>query len=236
MTATCAIAVALDIDLPDEAFAAALPLASGADYLKVGPPLALRGGQPFLDRLAALGPRLFIDLKFHDIPSTVGRSIEALAPLPVSLLTVHASGGVRMLEAAAEAAGKAPFPEPPRVLAVTVLTSLDAAALAQTGVVRRPLEQVVSLALLAMHAGCAGIVCSPFEAAEVRRACGPGFFIVTPGIRPEGSSVGDQARFATPRQAAFAGADCLVIGRPLYGAPDPAAALRAVRESLAIES
>ncbi len=183
--------------------------------------------------MRAIGGRpVFLDLKLHDIPNTVAGAVRAVLPLAPRMLTLHAAGGAAMIAAArqaAEAAGEAR----PVLLAVTVLTSLDGAALAATGVIGTPAEQVLRLARLALAAGADGLVCSPLEVAMLRAALGPGPKLVVPGIRPAGAAVGDQARVMTPRAAVAAGADWIVIGRPITGAADPAAAAAAIAADLA---
>jgi orotidine-5'-phosphate decarboxylase len=174
---------------------------------------------------------VFLDLKLHDIPNTVAGAVSAVLPLGAAMLTLHAAGGSAMIAAArnaAEAAGAAR----PKLLAVTVLTSLSAAALAETGVADSPREQVRRLARLALAAGADGLVCSPQEVAMLRQEIGPEPLLVVPGIRPAGSPAGDQARTLTPREAVAAGADWLVIGRPLTEAPDPAAAAARIAADL----
>jgi orotidine-5'-phosphate decarboxylase len=179
---------------------------------------------------------VFLDLKYHDIPAQVAGAVREAARLGVALLTVHASGGSAMLRAAAEAvadAGAGSGAERTRVLAVTVLTSLDRATLGrELGVPIAVEGQVVHLAALARAAGCDGIVASPQEARAVRRVLGPGALIVTPGVRPAGADAGDQARIATPAAARRAGADMVVVGRPITAAPDPAAAAAAILAEL----
>jgi orotidine-5'-phosphate decarboxylase len=177
------------------------------------------------------GNRVFLDLKFHDIPNTVASAVKSAAALGVSMLTVHASGGAKMLKAAVEAAAQSP--NPPLILAVTVLTSMDEADLHQVGVAGRVLDQVLRLAALARQAGCGGIVASAHEAREIRSEFGDGFAIVTPGVRPAGAAIGDQARVLTPAQAIAAGATHLVIGRPITEAPDPSQAARAILDEIA---
>jgi orotidine-5'-phosphate decarboxylase len=168
-----------------------------------------------------------LDLKLHDIPETVARATARVAGLGAGLLTVHAGGGRAMLEAAVRAAGAM------RVLAVTVLTSLDENDLAEIGAQGPVRELVVRRARLAIAAGCAGVVASPHEIAAVRAVAPPGFLIVTPGVRPTGAEAGDQKRVMTPREARAAGADLIVVGRPLRDASDPARAARAVVDDLA---
>jgi orotidine-5'-phosphate decarboxylase len=176
---------------------------------------------------AALGRPVFLDLKLHDIPNTVEGGARSAAASGAALLTVHASGGAEMIRAAVRGAGPGV-----RVLAVTVLTSLDASALESVGLAGPPDAAVVRLARLAVGAGAGGIVCSPHEAAAVRAAVGPGSLLVVPGVRPAGSAKGDQARVATPAEAVQAGADVIVVGRPLREGGDPAAVARAIAAGL----
>ncbi len=180
---------------------------------------------------AAAGAPLFLDLKLHDIPNTVAGAVRSLLPLNVQMLTVHAGGGGAMVAAAAKAAAEAS--QRPRILAVTVLTSLDEAALAETGVAGGTTQQVLRLARLALDNGADGLVCSAHEIAPLRDAFGPKPILVVPGIRPAGSATNDQARVMTPEQAVRAGADYLVVGRPIFSAPDPAAAAAAIAASIA---
>jgi orotidine-5'-phosphate decarboxylase len=174
---------------------------------------------------------VFLDLKLHDIPNTVAGAVSAVLPLGAAMLTLHAGGGSAMIAAArqaAEAAGAAR----PKLLAVTVLTSLSPEALAETGVSATPQAQVLRLAKLALAAGADGIVCSPLEVAMLRSEIGPEPLLVVPGIRPAGVAAGDQARTLTPREAVAAGADWLVIGRPITAAADPAGAAAAIAADL----
>jgi orotidine-5'-phosphate decarboxylase len=180
---------------------------------------------------AAGGAPVFLDLKLHDIPNTVAGAVRSLLPLNVQMLTVHAGGGGAMVAAAAKAASEAPAR--PQILAVTVLTSLDAAALAATGVAGGTTQQVLRLARLALENGADGLVCSAHEIAPLRDAFGPKPILVVPGIRPAGSAANDQARVMTPEQAVMAGADYLVVGRPIFSAPDPAVAAAAIAASIA---
>jgi orotidine-5'-phosphate decarboxylase len=174
---------------------------------------------------------VFLDLKLHDIPNTVAGAVRSLAPQGAAMLTLHAGGGPAMITAAREAAGKAGSARP-ILLAVTVLTSMDAEALHSVGVAGGPTQQVLRLARMAMAAGADGLVCSPREVAPIRDALGEAPFLVVPGIRPAGADKGDQARTATPEEAVAAGADWIVVGRPITGAADPAAAARAIIASL----
>lgn len=189
-------------------------------FLSQGPAgLATAGGAP-----------VFLDLKLHDIPNTVAGAVRSLAPLGVGMLTIHAGGGAAMVAAAAEAAASGP--NPPKILAVTVLTSLDAAALAETGVAGGTTQQVLRLARLALANGADGLVCSAHEIAQLRDAFGEKPILVVPGIRPVGSALGDQARVMTPEQAVAAGADYIVVGRPITEAGDPGAAAAAIAASV----
>jgi orotidine-5'-phosphate decarboxylase len=174
---------------------------------------------------------VFLDLKLHDIPNTVAGGVRAVLPLAPRMLTLHAAGGAAMIEAARCEADTAGFRRP-ILLAVTVLTSLDAQALHATGVAGGPREQVLRLAKLAMMAGADGLVCSPHEVGMLRDALGNAPLLVVPGIRPAGAGAGDQARTTTPRAASDAGADWLVVGRPITAAPDPGAAAAAIAAEL----
>lgn len=221
------IIVALDVPDADSAIRIAEVLKGHASHLKVGSTLFLAEGPAIVGRLRGLGFDVFVDLKLHDIPHQVAGAVRELTRLGASMLTVHASGGRAMLAASAESAREASVDlgvPRPKVIAVTVLTSLGSAALAEVGVSAAPLEQVTLLARLAASTGCDGIVCSPEETAEVRKLLGPETVIVTPGVRPSWAAVGDQARVATPAQALAAGASFLVIGRPITSADDPAGA------------
>ena len=185
------------------------------------------------------GRPLFLDLKLHDIPNTVAGAIHSVVVLEPHYLTIHAAGGGAMMKAAREAAEEEAARRgvsPPNLLGVTVLTSLDADALARQGIASSSHDQVLRLAALAHEAGLAGVIASPHEVATLRAAHGPDFHIVVPGIRPAsggGSGKGDQARVATPADAARAGATALVVGRPITQAPDPLAAARAIAEEIA---
>jgi len=188
------------------------------------------GPQGVLDVVGKAQP-LFLDLKFHDIPNTVAGAVRAATKaMTPNMLTIHACGGPAMIRAAAEAAAE--FDAPPWILAVTVLTSMDEADLAATGVNSSPADQVLRLATLAQANGADGVICSPLEIAALRAECGPDFKLVTPGIRPAGADHGDQKRVKTPNEALSDGADCLVIGRPITGQADPVAAARQIIQGL----
>jgi orotidine-5'-phosphate decarboxylase len=220
--------VALDAPTLAEAEALVGRLAGVVTHFKVGSPLFTAAGPAAVDMVHRRGGRVFLDLKYHDIPAAVAGGVRSAAGLGVGLLTVHASGGSAMLRAAAEAAAAAGR-DRPRILAVTVLTSLDRAALQrELGVPVAVEGHAVHLADLARDAGCDGVVASPREAARLRGFLGRDALIVTPGIRPAGGAADDQARTATPAVAVRAGADYLVVGRPVTGATDPAAAAAAI--------
>jgi orotidine-5'-phosphate decarboxylase len=218
------------LDLPDAAAAAALAgrLAGQVGLVKLGLEFFCAAGPDGVRQVAAAGVPVFLDLKLHDIPNTVAGAVRSVLPLRPAMLTVHAGGGAAMLAAAREAAGD----DGPMLLAVTVLTSLDQAALAATGVAGAAQAQVLRLAQLAAAAGMDGIVCSPAEVAPIRAALGSRPGLVVPGIRPEGSPADDQARIATPARAVADGADWLVVGRPITQAADPVAAARAIAASV----
>jgi len=220
------------LDLPDVTAATALGgrLAPHAGLLKLGLELFSAAGPAGFRQVSALAP-VFLDLKLHDIPNTVASAVAALLPLRPAMLTLHAAGGAAMLEAArraAEAAGG----QRPILLAVTVLTSMDEAGLAATGVAGGTAAQVLRLARMALAAGADGLVCSPLEVAPLRDALGDAPFLVVPGVRTAGSAAGDQIRIATPAEAVAAGADWLVIGRPITRSADPVAAARAIAAAL----
>lgn len=217
------------LDTPTRAAADALvgQLEGVPSWVKIGLELFCAEGPSIVRELAGRGLAIMLDLKLHDIPETVGRATANIAGLGAGLLTVHASGGRAMLEAAVKAAGDM------RILAVTVLTSLDDSDLAQIGAMSPVAELVKKRAQLAVAAGCHGIVASPHEVAILREVVPADFLVVTPGVRPEGSPAGDQKRVMTPRQARAAGADLVVIGRPLRDSQNPAATARAIVEELA---
>jgi orotidine-5'-phosphate decarboxylase len=216
------------IDTPDleRARSIAEQVKSGAGGVKLGLEFFCANGPAGVHQIASLGLPIFLDLKLHDIPNTVAKAVQALRSLEPAVLTVHAAGGRAMLEEA-----KAAAPETTKVVGVTVLTSLDGDDLKSIGVTGQPAEHVEQLAELAKTAGLDGIVCSGAEVAAAKRAWPHGFFVV-PGVRPEGSGAADQKRVVTPRAALDAGASILVIGRPITGADDPGAALKAIAATL----
>ena len=220
---------ALDTADPEEARRWAEAVAPHCGVLKLGLQFFLANGPDGVRRMPS---PVFLDLKLHDIPNTVAGAVRALLPLGPRMLTVHAAGGAAMVAAARDAAEAAASARP-LLLAVTVLTSLDAADLRATGVADAPAEQVLRLARLALAAGADGLVCSPLEVSILRRALGHGPILVVPGIRPHGAPAGDQARTLMPRAAIEAGADWIVVGRPITAAPDPAAAAAAIAREIA---
>ena len=234
----CKLIVALDFDRLALALRLAREVAPFADMFKIGGQLFTAEGPRAVRALARLGIGIFLDLKFHDIPNTVAGAVQAAATLSgVRLINVHATGGLQMMRAAARAlAGR---PTRPKLLAVTILTSLDSAALRRIGLAGPSEPRVVQLAKLAREAGLDGVVASSREIRAIRRACGQKFLIVVPGIRPRRSGSSrrdDQSRTATPAEAARAGADFIVVGRPITAAPDPAAAARAIALELVLAS
>lgn len=228
------IITALDCSA-DEAIALAHSLSGKASWVKIGMTLYYAEGPAIVKAMKDLGFKVFLDLKFHDIPHQVEGAAYSAAMSGADMLTMHAVGSVPMMEAAqrgveraaAERGGACPY-----TLGITVLTSMDDATLAATGVTRPLADQVRCLALATREAGLSGVVASPQEAAMLRETLGPDALIVTPGVRPAGSAVGDQSRIATPSAAFAAGASHLVIGRPITQAPDPAEAFEGIVASL----
>jgi orotidine-5'-phosphate decarboxylase len=211
---------------------AAESLSPPVTHFKIGLELYSAEGPSCVRTLAERGASVFLDLKLHDIPRTVARAVSTLCRPGVALLTVHASGGREMLKAAAQAAAAA-GPDAPKLLAVTVLTSLAQPDLADAGVTRPLEEHAVALASIALDAGIHGLVCSPLEVARLRREFGPSPLLVVPGIRPSNADAGDQKRVATPADAARAGASFIVVGRPILEAPDPRCAALGILDELA---
>lgn len=230
MSTTSPVIVALDFAEAQQALVFADRLEPRACRLKVGKELFTAAGPALVEALQQRGFEVFLDLKFHDIPNTVAAALRSAAQLGVWMVNVHASGGRRMLEAAAAAVE--PFAKPPVLIAVTVLTSLDEEDYRELDMPGSIEDRVRALALLSADCGLAGVVCSAREAPLLRRACPPGFVLVTPGIRPAGSVADDQRRVVTPAQALADGASYLVIGRPITRAEDPMAALSAINATL----
>jgi orotidine-5'-phosphate decarboxylase len=222
--------VALDVANAEKARALVLGLGDTVSFYKVGKELFTAEGPSVVRDLVAGGKKVFLDLKFHDIPNTVAAAVRTASSLGVSFLTVHAGGGSKMLKAAAEAAAQSS--SKPIVLAVTVLTSLASADLEEVGVLGGVEAQVLRLAALAINAGCGGIVASAQEAARLRQSLGAGFTLVTPGIRPAGGIAADQARVVTPEDAIRAGANYLVVGRPISAADNPQQAARSITQQI----
>jgi len=220
------------LDFPDAASALALVdrLDPALCRLKVGKELFTVAGPDLVRALVARGYEVFLDLKFHDIPNTVAAACRAAAGLGVWMVNVHAAGGRRMMQAASEALAE--LPQRPLLIGVTVLTSMSAEDLAETGIAAAPADQVMRLAGLTQACGLDGVVCSAQEAALLRQRLGEDFRLVTPGIRPAGSEAGDQRRVMTPTQAIAAGATDLVIGRPITAAVDPVKVLQSINDEI----
>jgi orotidine-5'-phosphate decarboxylase len=224
------IIVALDLPTASDSLALVDRLGDRVDFYKIGAPLFTRSGPGIISELRGRGKRIFLDLKYHDIPNTVARAVEAAAGLGVDLLTLHAAGGSAMLKAASDAVADGG----PRLLAVTLLTSLSAADVEEVWAkeLRSLREEVARLAALAADNGIHGVVASAQEAEYLKRRHGSEFLVVTPGIRPPGEPAGDHARAATPHEAAQAGADYLVVGRPVLRAEEPEAVVARMRQDL----
>jgi orotidine-5'-phosphate decarboxylase len=232
--------VALDFDSLTTALKFADQLADVVGMFKIGSQLFTTAGPEAVRQVAQRGPGIFLDLKYHDIPNTVAGAVLASAAMPnVQLLNIHALGGTVMMKAAAQAvsASVAMGADRTRLLAVTILTSMDHKATKEVGITGAPKSRAVKLAQLAKEAGVDGVVASVQEAKAIRKACGPDFLIVTPGVRPKDKDLGgapdDQSRTATPRQAIKAGADFIVVGRPILAAADPRAAAQSVVDEIA---
>lgn len=222
--------VALDFPTARQALALVDALGHACRWFKVGMELYYATGNPLIHEIRNRGFDVFLDLKLHDIPNTVGAAVHSAKQAGASLLTIHASGGAAMMAAAADASKE---PGSPRLLAVTVLTSMDASELAGIGIAGTPASQVLRLARLAKASGIDGMVASAEEVAQLRAESGPETLLVIPGIRPAGSTTGDQKRIATPGEAIRAGASMLVVGRPITQADNPAAAAQAILDEIA---
>lgn len=228
----CALIVALDVPSAQAAAAAAASLPDAVRVVKVGLELFVAEGPEVIAAATPGNRRCFLDLKLHDIPRTVAHAVRSAARHGAALLTVHAQGGEAMLRAAAEAAADC-GPHRPQLLAVTTLTSLNQSDLAMLGVTRDLATHTRALAELAVRCGIDGLVCSPHEARLLRETLGPAPLLVTPGVRPAGGALGDQKRVATPADAVRAGADYLVVGRPILEAPSPREAAEAILREMA---
>ena len=229
------IILPLDVSSTAEALAIVRRLRGRVALFKVGLRLFCSEGPEVVRRVVAEGCEVFLDLKLHDIPNTVGAAVGQCGRLGATLIDVHLAGGESMLRAAVAARDARPLSGAaarPRLLGITVLTSLDQGDLAAAGVQRDLKRQVVELALMGRRAGLDGVVASPHEIAPVKEACGPDFLVVTPGIRPVSSAAGDQKRSMTPAEAVRLGADYLVIGRPILEALDPAAAVESILKGI----
>ncbi len=222
--------IALDVRNATEAQALVQKIGGGAVFYKVGLQLFVAEGPRFVRDLVNSGKKVFLDLKFHDIPNTAAGAVKSAAELGASLLTIHAAGGTKMMAAAVEAAGKTGA----KILAVTMLTSIAEAEIKELALSGCVEDRVLTLAELAKNSGCHGVVASPREASQIRKVVGGEMLIVTPGIRPAGEAAGDQARISTPADALRAGATHLVVGRPITEAPDPAAAAQAILKEMAM--
>ena len=227
---SCKLILALDLETREEAFAMLDRLGDSIEWVKVGLQLFTAYGPDFVREIADRGFKVFLDLKLHDIPNTVAKAVQSIASLPVELLTLHASGGAEMLEWANKA--RADYAPNLNLLAVTVLTSMDEAQLRELNVHATTEAQVKHLADLSLAAGIQGLVCSSLELSPLRTRFGSDPIIVTPGIRPKGSAADEQKRIMTPRAAAAAGSNYIVVGRPILRAADPAEAARAIRAEL----
>ena len=229
------IIAALDVPTAEQAVKLAEQVSPAVGGFKIGMELFTAGGPEVVRRIRGTGVSVFLDLKFHDIPNTVANAVAAAVRLDVQMLTVHASGGVEMLQAAEKAAEETAWEigkSPPLVLAVTILTSLDSNALSVIGLDPNVGRQVRRLANMANTAGLRGLVCSPLEVAELRQTFPRSMQLVTPGIRLTSNPADDQKRTLNPREALSAGANWLVIGRPIFAAENPRAAAEAILESL----
>lgn len=223
---------ALDVDSREEAFAIVEKIGSSVEWYKVGKQLFTRCGPELISGLKQRGKKVFLDLKYHDIPNTVAQAVRSAAAIGANMVNVHASGGPAMLKAAAQAAAESKI----CLIAVTVLTSLDQQELNAIGIQDSPADQVLRLARLTQQAGLAGVVCSAREITLIQNACGKDFLTIVPGIRPAGADAGDQKRIMTPAQAAAAGASYIVVGRPILAASDPSEAAQAIRQELTLSS
>lgn len=223
----------LALDLPDRESALKIldELRGKLEWVKIGLQMYLKYGADFVREVSGMGFKIFLDLKLFDIPNTVASAVESVSALPVSMLTIHASGGREMMRRAVESAAER-NPEL-LILGVTVLTSFDADSLAETGVELEPEWQVEKLAKLAVDSGLKGLVCSPLEIEGLRSILPEDTVLVTPGIRPSGSSADEQKRIMTPADAARAGSDFIVVGRPILKAENPAFAISKILEEIA---
>ncbi len=228
----CDLILVLDAQSPREVAPTLRQLQGTVRWVKVGLEMFTACGPAAVREVADLGFQVFLDLKLHDIPNTVAKAVESATRLPIGMLTLHTSGGREMMQWAVKAQQQ--HAPDLRLLGVTVLTSMSAPGLAETGVLASPEQQVVRLGRLAVDAGLRGLVCSPLEIAPLRAALPPTLALVTPGIRPRNAQADDQTRVMTPHEAAQAGANFIVVGRPIFKAPDPVAAARTILAELGL--
>lgn len=230
---SCDLILVLDAPAPHDVAPALRQLQGTVRWVKIGLEMYTACGPDCVREVAAMGFNVFLDLKLHDIPNTVAKAVESAARLPIGMLTLHTSGGREMMQWAA----KAQQQHAPNLLllGVTVLTSMSAPSLAETGIPGAPEQQVLRLGRLAAESGLRGLVCSPLEIAPLRAALSESVALVTPGIRPRDAKADDQTRVMTPGDAARAGANFIVVGRPIFKAPDPVAAARAILAELAAQ-
>ncbi len=228
---SCHLILVLDAQSPREVLPALRQLQGTVEWVKIGLEMYTACGPDAVREIADLGFNVFLDLKLHDIPNTVAKAVESAARLPIRMLTLHTSGGAEMMRWAVKA--QATHAPDLLLLGVTVLTSLSAPELSAVGFPLSPQEQVLRLGRLAIDSGLRGLVCSPLELSVLRRELPADVQLVTPGIRPKGAAAGDQTRIMTPAEAAAAGASYIVVGRPIFQAPDPVAAARAIQQELA---
>ena len=229
-TMSCELILVLDAKSPRDVSPALRQLQGTVQWVKVGLEMFTACGPDSVREIAGMGFSVFLDLKLHDIPNTVAKAVESAAKLPIRMLTLHTCGGREMMQWAAKAQQQ--HNSDLLLLGVTVLTSMGAVGLAETGVADSPEDQVVRLGRLAADSGLRGLVCSPLEIAPLRAALPDGMTLVTPGIRPRDAKADDQTRVMTPDEAARAGANFLVVGRPIFKAPDPVAAARSILADL----
>jgi len=228
--ATSQIIIALDFPSTQQALDFVEQVDPQDCCLKIGKELFTLGGPNLVKEIVNKGFKVFLDLKFHDIPNTVANACHAAADLGIWMLNIHASGGRKMMETAANKLAQ--LEQPPLLIGVTILTSLSAAEIQEVGFNGSPADNVLRLARLADDCGLDGVVCSPLEASAVRTATNPNFKLITPGVRPANAALDDQSRVMTPAKALQAGADYLVIGRPITAAPDPMKSLKSIIESI----
>lgn len=229
-TKQCQLILALDLEDRQSAIELLQRAGTELQWVKIGLQMFTRYGPDYVREIADLGKRVFLDLKLHDIPNTVAKAVESISELPIDMLTIHTCGGREMMQKAVAAQQEAA----PHLtlLGVTVLTSMDQASLSEIGLARSPEDQVLALADLAAEAGMNGLVCSPHEVEKIHARHGGAFALVTPGIRPSGSDAGDQKRIMTPSEAARAGSDFIVVGRPIYQAAQPQDVVGSIYEEL----